>query len=95
MCTYHYGCSKDTKGIRLQTNHKPSYKIEHLKHLEENYILSVNCLVGEPSIPSKTRYRYSLLRALGNAELRVLVRTFFPLGRMFFVRQEFRVRMFF
>ena len=34
-------------------------------------------------------------RALGNAELRVLVRTFFSLGRMIFARQEFRVRMFF
>ena len=34
-------------------------------------------------------------RALGNAELRVLVRTFFSLGRMIFARREFRVRMFF
>ena len=34
-------------------------------------------------------------RALGNAELRVLVHTFFSLGRMIFARREFRVRMFF
>ena len=35
------------------------------------------------------------VRALGNAELRVLVHTFFSLGRMFFSRQEFRLRMFY
>ena len=36
-----------------------------------------------------------LNRALGNAELRVLVHTFFSLGRMNFARRESHVRMFF
>ena len=40
-------------------------------------------------------YPILMIRALGNAELRVLVRTFISLVRLFFARQEFRVRMFF
>ena len=37
----------------------------------------------------------SVPRALGNAELRILVRTFFSLGRMIVARREFHVRIFF